>query len=193
MGATDPRPWVEAALVHYPVTDKNGREIAAAMTPTDLHDLARSSRTYGLRRLWIVTPLRDQQKLAGRMLGFWQTGVGADYNPNRGQALDLIRVVDGLDDVLAAEDRPQGKQPQVWATSAREQSSNLAYPEARQFISRGEPVLILFGTAWGLTPPVLERCDDVLAPIGSASDAAEYNHLSVRSAAAVVLDRLLGR
>ena len=111
-------PRVAVGLVHHPVVDKNGREIASAVTPTDLHDLARSARTYGVAALWIITPLRDQQKLAQRMMKFWQTGVGAGYNPNRGQALDLVRIVNDLDEALDGQAGIWGEEPLVWATSA---------------------------------------------------------------------------
>lgn len=40
------------------------------------------------------------------------------------------------------------------------------------------PVLLLLGTAQGLAPEVLARCDGVLRPIRYLG----YNHLSVRSA-----------
>ncbi len=49
--------------------------------------------------------------------------------------------------------------------------------------------MILLGTAWGLAPQVIESSDGILEPI---SGVGKYNHLSVRSAAAIVLDRLLG-
>lgn len=177
-------------LVHYPVVDKNGREIAAALTPTDLHDLARSAKTYGVDKLWVITPLIDQQKLAGRMLGFWQKGVGAGYNPNRGQALDLIRMADDMDQALRGQEEAWGLRPLVWATKAQAKGKRLGFAQAREMLSQDQPALLLFGTAWGLAPQLLARCDYVLAPIVGAG---HYNHLSVRSAAAVVLDRLLGR
>ena len=50
------------------------------------------------------------------------------------------------------------------------------------------PVLLLLGTAQGLAPEVLARCDGVLRPIRDLG----YNHLSVRSAAAILADRILG-
>ena len=186
---------VAVGLVHHPVVDKNGREISSAVTPTDLHDLARSARTYGVESLWIVTPLRDQQKLAARMMGFWQEGVGAGYNPNRGQALDLVRIVDSLELALLGQGRIWEEEPLVWGTSAQRGvpgglNGRLGFGRAREIIGSGRPVLLLFGTAWGMAPPALDKCDDLLEPL---SGPGEYNHLSVRSAAAVVLDRLLGR
>ncbi len=181
---------IAVGLVHHPVVDKNGREIASAVTPTDLHDLARSARTYGVERLWIITPLRDQQKLAARMMGFWQKGVGAGYNPNRGQALDLVRIVDSLDEALADQAGIWEQAPLVWATSAQGSGERLGFGRAREILDRDRPVFLLFGTAWGLAPGVVEKCDHILAPL---QGPGEYNHLSVRSAAAVVLDRLLSR
>jgi hypothetical protein len=50
-------------------------------------------------------------------------------------------------------------------------------------------VVLVFGTAWGLAPQALEQADFRLAPIAGAG---EYNHLSVRSAVSIILDRALG-
>ena len=55
-------------LLHYPVYNKNYETIASAITNTDLHDLARLARTYGAKKFFVITPLRDQQELAGRIL-----------------------------------------------------------------------------------------------------------------------------
>lgn len=186
---------LSVGLIHHPVVDKNGREIASAITPTDLHDLARSARTYGVETFWVVTPLKDQRKLASRMLGFWQKGVGAGYNPNRGQALDLVRIVPDLATAIGGQTEAWSERPLIWATSAigpRETGSlrdRFRFETARAQLAAGKKALVLFGTAWGLAPRALEGCDDILEPINGAG---EYNHLSVRSAAAVVLDRLLG-
>ena len=48
---------------------------------------------------------------------------------------------------------------------------------------------MVFGTGWGLAPEVMARADLRLAPVLGPTD---YNHLSVRAAAAVILDRLRG-
>jgi hypothetical protein len=54
----------------------------------------------------------------------------------------------------------------------------------------GPPLMILFGTGFGMAPEVQQRADVVMAPIRGVG---EYNHLSVRSAAGIILDRLRGR
>jgi hypothetical protein len=51
-------------------------------------------------------------------------------------------------------------------------------------------LVLLFGTAWGLADEILEAADHRLAPINGKG---AYNHLAVRSAVAIILDRLLGR
>jgi hypothetical protein len=57
-------------------------------------------------------------------------------------------------------------------------------------IESGKVVYLLFGTGWGLTQALIDRADCLLDPIEGVSD---YNHLPVRAAAAVVLDRLMGK
>jgi hypothetical protein len=55
----------------------------------------------------------------------------------------------------------------------------------------GKPVLVVFGTGWGLAPTVVESADALLEPVRGVRE--EYNHLSVRAACAIILDRLLGK
>jgi hypothetical protein len=49
---------------------------------------------------------------------------------------------------------------------------------------------LLFGTGFGMAPAMLDRADFALAPL---LGPGEYNHLSVRAAAGIILDRLRGR
>jgi hypothetical protein len=51
------------------------------------------------------------------------------------------------------------------------------------------PVVLAFGTAWGLSDAFMDAADYILDPL--AGEGA-YNHLSVRSAVAIILDRLMG-
>jgi len=67
----------------------------------------------------------------------------------------------------------------------------LTHRQARRRLTTARrPHVLLFGTGWGLAPAVLQEADAVLRPI-RGRDA--YNHLSVRCAAAILLDRLLHR
>lgn len=180
---------VDVALVHYPVHNRNGEVIGSAVTNLDLHDIARAARTFGVDSYYVVTPYGDQQQLAHELVDHWLTGYGAARNPPRREALSLIRICPDLAAVYAATTAKWGQRPTILATSAVPGGAVAAYPQVRQRIATGEPFLILFGTGWGLTPAALAEADAQLPPLKGVGD---YNHLSVRSAASIVLDRLLG-
>jgi len=173
--------------MHHPVVDKNGQTIAAAVTALDLHDIARASRTFGLDAFYVVTPLEDQQELVRRILAHWVTGVGAQYNPDRRDALSLIRLEAHLEAATADMTRRWGVAPVTIATSARRSNNNLNFDDLRNVVRDDRPALLLFGTAWGLAPDVMDRVDFRLDPIEGGGG---YNHLSVRSAVSIVLDRM---
>lgn len=177
--------WV--ALVHHPVYDKHRRVVATALTNLDLHDIARACRTYGLAGFLVVHPVEAQRTLAERILGHWRDG-GAELNDFRRQAIERVAVVPDLDAAVAHVTRASGAAPRLLATSAQKSPEAIEFSAAHQALGDGPAVLVL-GTGWGLTEAVLARCHARLAPIQVASD---YNHLSVRSACAIVLDRLFG-
>ncbi len=174
-------------MIHHPVVDKNGQIIAAAVTALDLHDIARAAKTYGIGAFFVVTPLQDQQVLVEQIIDHWVTGAGAKYNPDRRDALALIRLKASLDAVVADMTAHFGAAPSLITTSARRAENNLTFDGLREAARDPQPVLLLFGTAWGLAPEVLDRADFRLDPI---EGGGEYNHLSVRSAVSIVLDRM---
>lgn len=178
-------------LIHYPVYNRNSQKIASSITTLDIHDLARLARTYSVEGLFIVTPLEDQQEIAAQIVRHWLTGYGAYYNKDRKKAIDLVAIVPSLEQVVAAVKKNEGQTPLIIATDAKgwEQRS-LSYSDARKIIEEDRVVLLLFGTAWGLHDELLETVDYVLDPIPGRNG---YNHLSVRAAAAIIMDRLAGR
>lgn len=178
-----------AALVHYPVTDKHGHLVSTAITNLDIHDISRAARTYGLQRYYLVTPIEAQHYFARRIMTHWEAGWGADYNPNRKDALqvavtktDMAAVADDVESLFGT--------PPIWvATSARSYPNTISYGALRERVHSGEgPFCLLFGTGWGLHPELIAECDLILEPIVGPTD---YNHLSVRSAASIIFDRLL--
>ncbi len=178
------------ALLHHPVYDKNRQTVTTAVTNLGLHDIARAARTYGLFRYFVVTPVPDQRALAERIRRHWQEGWGAAYNPQRKEALKLIRVVATLDEARAELAESFGRPVKTLATGARNRPESISCPAlAKRLREDDQPYLLLFGTGWGLTDDVFAAADAVLEPI---TGPAAYNHLSVRSAAAIILDRLLG-
>src|SRR5882724_2319630 len=181
---------VYVALLHYPVYDKNGQVVTTAVTNMDIHDIARSGRTYGIRGFFVVTPVKPLQKLALKIIEHWQVGYGSEYNVTRKEALALAHICDTLDDAVIAIDRDTGEKPALVVTSARGAEHCTSFEALRDMLNRKtRPFLILFGTGWGLTETIFSQADYVLEPIAGGRD---YNHLSVRSAAAIILDRLLG-
>lgn len=180
---------VDVALVHYPVYNKNQEIIGSAVTNLDIHDIARAGRTFGVGTYYIVTPYRDQQKLAEEIVGHWQDGYGASYNRDRMEALASVKICADLGS-LYERVAAGGRKPLLVATSARTHDKNISFGALRREIFSGRPVLILFGTAWGLAEQALTEVDAMLPPI---SGFGNYRHLSVRSAVSIVLDRLLGR
>ena len=179
------------ALLHFPVYDKNGQIVTAAVTHLDIHDIARSACTYGVRRFYVVTPVRALRDLSARVLAHWDTGWGATYNQTRKDALALVALVEDLEHVVVDVEREAGVAPILLVTSARTRQPTLTYPEARQLrVDSRSPLLVLFGTGWGLTEEIMQRADHQLPAVLGTGD---YNHLSVRSAAAIILDRMCGR
>ena len=182
---------VYVALLHHPVYDKNGQIVTTAVTNMDIHDIARSGCTYGLSGFFVVTPVKPLQKLALKIIEHWESGYGSQYNATRKEALALARICDTLDDAIIAIERETGEKPVLVATSARRAPQRTSFAALRDMLQKKtRPFLILFGTGWGLTETILLQSDYVLAAVNGPGD---YNHLSVRSAAAIILDRLLGR
>jgi hypothetical protein len=138
----------------------------------------------------VVTPLTDQAGLVDKIVAHWVTGAGGDYNPLRREALLLIRVKASYADVLADIRQREGAEPMTVATSARAKPPLLSFEKFKGLLDRGTPAVLALGTAWGLAQTFIEQSDYVLEPVQGGTD---YNHLPVRSAAAIILDRVLGR
>ncbi|VBB05642.1 alpha/beta knot methyltransferases [Lucifera butyrica] len=181
---------VYLGLVHYPIYNKHGEVITTAVTNFDVHDIARTSRTYGIKRYYIIHPLESQVNLVKEIMGYWQAGYGGEYNPDRREA---FRILDILPDITAAAETirsQEGQYPLIVTTDARKFTNTVSYGSMRQRIEQGNrPCLLLFGTGWGMEKTVMEKFDYILEPIYGPSD---YNHLPVRAAVAIILDRLLG-
>ncbi|HLH78195.1 MAG TPA: RNA methyltransferase [Candidatus Binataceae bacterium] len=177
-------------LLHYPVLDRNGRIVTSAITSLDLHDLARSARTYDVRALYVVHPVAELREFALRLRDHWLTGPGRRHDDLRAQALALMRVVASLEEALADSAAMAGIVPLLVHTSART-AGGVSYGALRAELEQGStPMMLLLGTGFGMAPLVAARADRLLAPILGPGD---YNHLSVRAAGSIILDRLRGR
>lgn len=184
------------ALVHHPVLNRAGDVVATAVTNLDIHDLARIARTYGCRGTFVVTPISEQQALVSRIVAHWIEGEGRTSNPDRSRAfmgLEVVASVEAAMENIAAS--KNGKAPLVIGTSAKNERATEAFEILRERLARDEDpgaALIVFGTGWGLAADLLDRVDVMLPPIEAIPARAGYNHLPVRAAVAIVLDRLCG-
>lgn len=184
---------VYVALLHHPVTDRRGDTVTSSITNLDIHDIARTCRTYGVRAFYVVNPVKTLQLLAARIIDHWERGYGSAYNSTRREALSLARVCDTLDDAVAQVQAECGISPRLVATSARPVAgrTRTTFGKMREMLIMDEvPCMILLGTGWGLADAVFARSDVILEPIAGGDS---YNHLSVRAASAIMLDRILGR
>jgi hypothetical protein len=177
------------ALLHWPVYDRKGNVIATALTTIDIHDLGRLCKTYGLGGVYIVTPLSSQIELGERMVKYWREGPGASFNPLRKLALENVRFSPTLEDVVSDLQAKFQQRPTMIATSAKRWPKAIGYKALKEEMRKGGLFLLIFGTGWGLTRELIMSCDMVLEPI----EGKGYNHLSVRTAAAIIIDRLFGR
>ena len=175
------------ALVHYPVLDKEKKSVAVSLTNLDIHDIARCSRTYELGGYYVTTPLEDQRQLLENLRTHWQTGLGSQSNTDRAKAFELVRSARNVEEAVSDIKERTGKHPLVVGTSAVGQG-NATFADVRQ-MTQENTVLLLFGTGQGLSPHLCGMCDAILPPIARFSG---YNHLSVRSAVAIMLDRIVG-
>lgn len=180
---------IHLALVHFPVYNKVKEIVVSSVTTLDVHDASRICRTYGIGGLYIVTPLETQQNLVNRIINHWKTGYGATYNPTRKEALHQTQVKNSLDDVIKDITEGSGQKPKTVVTHARDHSRSIDYDGMRTELQKEEQYLILFGTGWGLEQNIIQKADFVLNPIKGPE---EYNHLPVRAAIAIIMDRLFG-
>lgn len=176
------------ALIHYPVYKKDKTVITTSITPLDLHDIARSCITFGVKRYYVINPMETMQYLAKRMKGFWESDYGRNYNKTRTDAFEFMDIHYHIEEALEAIEEREDAKPLLVATSAKPFEGSVSYSWLRERMDENEqPVLLILGTGYGLINEFVSRCDHVLDPIHGAG---EYNHLSVRSAAAIMLDRL---
>lgn len=178
------------ALMHTEILVSKDKVGNNSITSLDIHDIARSSATYGIENYFVVTPLEDQQKILKNFLDFWKSKEGKEYNLSRFNAVEKVIAAINFDDVVSKIREKEGIDPLIITTSARPVGGKQIdfYSQSKIFKLK-RPVLIVFGTGHGLSESIIQKSDFVLCPINGMTD---YNHLSVRSAAAIVLDRWLG-
>jgi len=170
--------------------DREGKIIVTSFTTMDLHDIARPARAYEVDRFYIVQPIDAQQLVIRRQIDYWLSEEGRTANPTRHEIVQLVDVRYTLDEVVEDIEKRKGKTPKLVGTDARLYKNKVSYRDMRERIDSGEEFLIVFGTGYGLPPDMMRTFDYILEPVYGAGD---WNHLSVRNAVAIILDRLFSR
>ena len=146
----------------------------------------------------MVTPLLSQQELCRRIIRHWVEGFGSQYNQTRYEAFSTTHLSDSFQEVLEQLEEKFQKPPVVIITSAREhiaaecEKPLLSYQTVRDLVRKDvtTPHLIALGTGYGIENQCIREYGHVvLEPVRGVSG---YNHLSVRSAASIMIDRLFG-
>ena len=177
------------ALLHYPVLNKVGKVVATAIANMDIHDIARTAKTFGVGRFYVVNPVCAQRRLAEQIISHWQEGYGAAFNQSRREAFDTVTIKPGLDEVLAEIAEVHNGRPQIIVTGANFQGDLLACGDLAEMLQSNHlPYLLIFGTGSGIAPEIVNQADYRLEPIRGKGG---YNHLAVRSAVAIILDRIV--
>ncbi len=179
-------------LLHNDVMMPNNCSGTSSVTSIDIHDIARSGATYGIKKYFIVTRLEAQQKIVEKFLSFWHNEDSNKINASRAFALKNVSVVSELSDVLQIIENEEGKKPITVVTSSRKHISHhamISYHDQGEVWKQGRPVVFIFGTAHGIDPELMNTFDYRLLPIEGLE---EFNFLSVRSAVAVIFDRWFG-
>ncbi len=170
-------------LVHYPVINKFGEIVTTSITNLDIHDISRSCLTFGVKKFFIINPLESQKQMYERILDFWKSDIANRYNPDRVNALSII---DYANDISSVQKIINSQEEACLTITTTAMKLEHQIYEA-DFRKLDKSVLLLFGTGNGLAENVHQNADHVLAPIKGIGD---YNHLAVRSAVAIYLDRL---
>mgnify|MGYP002517447976 CR=1 FL=1 len=103
-------------LVHYPIYDKNFNVIATAITNYDLHDISRSSKTYGVKKYFIIHHVQGQLDMVHKIIDFWESPAGRKYNSYRTQAFDIVDIRPSIEAAVEAVAKAEGKRPYVVTT-----------------------------------------------------------------------------
>jgi len=177
-------------LIHHPILGRKDEIITTSVTNLDIHDIARTARTFNYKKYFIVTPVQKQHNLVQGILNHWNTDVENSYNPDRTSALSFIELQNSFEDACKQIEELEGKKPYVVATGANFKTASGDENELRaKLVVDNRPMFLIFGTGWGLHASITEQADFLLNPIlGNADDG--YNHLSVRSAVAIYCDRI---
>ena len=116
-----------------------------------------------------MTPIEDQHELVERILGHWRSEHSQQYHPDRVEALSRVRVAKSFEEVKAAIRAEHGEDPEVVLTDARPIPKSVSYAEYRRELMDPQrsrkPVILVFGTGWGISDIFYPEVHRILAPV----------------------------
>lgn len=179
-------------LCHYPVRLEQGRTGSSSLTNLDIHDISRISRSYGMGPFYVLLELREQRDILDNILAHWRRAANPEVHADRKRALDQVCAVRNFTELEEKARAYYGIKPTFILSSANwlesKESGHMLGPEDVREICKNYPVIILLGTARGLSLKSLTINYKLLRPLRFLDE----NHLSVRAAAAIMADRILG-
>ncbi len=175
---------IYVALIHHPVV-RNGTVVTSSITNMDIHDISRIAATYNIGGYYIVHPDEKMSSIAKKLIEHWVYGEGKDKNPDRYEALKTVTIVSDIQSAKKEILKKTGVNPLTVGTTALKKEKSV--PLSSLVKHKKTPLLILFGTAGGIEDKLLNSLDILLDPIDALTG---YNHLSVRSAVSIFIDRL---
>ena len=152
------------ALMHSDVVVRGNNGGHTSVTSLDLHDIARSSATYGVENVFMVTELEDQRSIMQEFLNFWLSKKGIEYNSSRFEAVKKVIPIKSFEKVKLFIKEKDGAEPIIITTSAKQ----YGYAKAIDYFSQGKvwecnrPILFVFGTGQGLNEKILKQSDYLL-------------------------------
>src|SRR4051812_40972983 len=112
------------------MVNRHGEEVTTAVTNLDIHDIARSCKTYGINRYFIVNPEDEQARLVGQILGHWKTELSQLYHPSRADALETVTFLRTFEEAYNEAQRlAGGAKPFVTMPDARRLENAHTYQE----------------------------------------------------------------
>ncbi len=179
------------AVLHWPATDRFGNRIITSFTTLDLHDIARPAKTYDVSCYYIAHPVDAQREIIQRQIDYWTSEENKEKQFTRYESVSLVKLVYNYEEVIEDIISTTGKKPITVGTDARTYPNTISYNTLSNMIkTQDKDFLIIFGTGYGIPKSLMDTFDFILEPVYGASD---WNHLSVRNAVAIILDRLLSK
>ncbi len=161
---------IYVVLMHYPIVNRQGKLVTTSVTNMDIHDIARSARTFGASGYFLVTPIEDQHQLVGRILGHWRQDSSREWHPDRFEALSRVQMARDFEEVKSlVRAECGGRDPVVAMPDARPLPNAVSYADFRRELEdpaqAGVPVCVVFGTGWGISETFFPEVHRILAPV----------------------------